>query len=163
MDLRDYITCEHIVFLKGTGKMDVIGRLVDKAASLSLIRDKAGFETAVIQREVMSSTGIGLGLAIPHARCRELDDFFIIPGIVRNPVDWQAIDYTPVKAVFLIGVPDNPSPAVKDITGRYLEIIAALMLLAKHPRRRQGLFSAATPEDLIAVLSKDSGPPDDSG
>jgi nitrogen PTS system EIIA component len=153
MDLRDYITRDGVVFLDETRKMDVISRLVEKAAALSLIRDKAGFEAVVRQREAMSSTGIGLGLAIPHGRCRESNDFFIIPGIAGHPVDWQAIDAAPVRAVFLIGVPDHPVPSVNDITGRYLEIIAEMMMLVKTPRLRDRLFAAATPDALMAVLS----------
>jgi len=153
MDLSDYIKREHIVFVEETEKLDAIRRLVERAASISLVRDKARFEAAVRQREAMSSTGIGMGLAIPHGRCREATDFFIIPAIARYPVEWQAIDYEPVKAIFLIGIPDDQPAAAKATAGRYLGIIAALMLLVKQPDRREALFSAATPEDLIDVLT----------
>ena len=153
MDLTTYIKREHIVFLEETDKLAVIRRLVEKAASLSLVRDKARFEAAVSQREAMSGTGIGMGLAIPHGRCKEAADFFIIPAIARHPIEWQAIDYAPVKAIFLIGIPDNQQAAIKATAGRYLEIIAALMLLVKQPDRREALFSAATPEDVLLVLA----------
>jgi len=136
-----------------TQKPLIIKRLVERAAALSLIRDKAGFETAVREREAMSTTGIGMGIAIPHGRCRETDDFFIIPGIARHPVEWGAIDYTPVKVIFMIGVPYRPPFSADNTAKHYLEIVAALLLLAKQPHRRAALFAAAAPEDLIAVLS----------
>jgi PTS system nitrogen regulatory IIA component len=153
MDLRDYITRDGIVFPEATGKMEVIRLLVDKAASLALVRDSAAFAAEVSRRESMSSTGIGLGLAIPHGRCRELTDFFIIAGIAGHPVEWQSIDAEPVRAVFLIGVPDHPSVSAREVTNRYLEIIAALMMLVKNPRCRGPLFAAAAPDDLMAVLA----------
>ncbi|MEW6079268.1 MAG: PTS sugar transporter subunit IIA [Thermodesulfobacteriota bacterium] len=157
MILSEYITRERIVFPEETGKLEVIRRLVDKAASLALIRDRAGFEAAIQQREAMSSTGIGLGLAIPHARHLESNDFFIIAGITRHPVEWQAIDAAPVRAIFLIGVPDHPSVIANKATARYLDIIASLMMLVKIPRFRDRLFAAATPDDLMAVLADQSG------
>ena len=152
MDLTAYIKSDHVVLLRETEKPDIIKRLVDRAASLALIRDKSGFENAVRSRESISSTGIGMGVAIPHGRCREAVDFFVITGISRTPVEWQAIDYAPVKVIFLIGIPDRPSASGKDVARRYLELIAELMLMIKHPQRREALFSATTPEDLIDVL-----------
>lgn len=156
MDLSDYIKPGHVLFLDETQKTGVLRRLAEKAALLSLVKDKARFEAAVRQREAMSSTGIGLGLAVPHGRCREAEDFFIIPGLLKHPVEWQAIDYAPVKAVFLIGIPDDGAPGARKTAGHYLEIIAALMLLVKQPDRREALFSAAAPEDLIDILSVSS-------
>ncbi len=153
MDLTTYIKREHIVFLEENEKADVIRRLVDRAAALSLVKAKNRFEAAVMQREAMSSTGIGMGLAIPHGRCSETPDFFIIPGIARHPLEWQAIDSEPVKVIFLIGIPGSPSSAQKETAGHYLEIIATLMLLVKQPERREVLFSATVPEDLMGVLA----------
>lgn len=156
IELRDFIREERIVFIKEKKKTNALRRLIEKAADLSLVRDRIEFETDVLQREAMASTGIGLGIAIPHGRCRSVDDFFIITGLAGRPIDWQAIDHAPVQVVFLLGVPEN-RPSAGDISERYLDLIGALMLLVKDTRRRQRLFAASTPQEMITALSGQTG------
>jgi PTS system nitrogen regulatory IIA component len=163
MNLSDYISADRIVFLKANGRDDAIRELIEQAASLSLIRNKSDFESTVRRRETVSPTGIGLGVAIPHGRCREAVDLFIITGLAPSPLQWPAFDGAPVKMIFLIGIPDGPTVSTRDMAGRYLALIAALMLLIKQPRRREAMFAALKPEDLLAVLSQAPQPTSGAG
>src|SRR4051812_3913165 len=58
---------------------------------------------AIMQRERVISTGIGIGIAIPHAKIAGIDEFNVVIGIVQHDgINWDAIDHLPVKLVILI-------------------------------------------------------------
>jgi nitrogen PTS system EIIA component len=86
-------------------------------------------------------------VAIPHAKLDSIDDFFLLIGILKKPIDWDAIDSIPVKVVILIGGPSNRQT-------EYLQILSRLMLLIKNKSRRDKLFIANSAEDVLSKFRK---------
>ena len=147
MILEELIKEENITFVSCSSMQETVRQLTEKAFELNKIKNKERFYDAVIEREEIISTGIGLNIAIPHAKLDCIDDFFIIVGILEQEVEWNSIDHKPVKAVFLIGGPENNQK-------KYLKTLAKLMLLIKHPGRRKNLFAATKAADVTELFTK---------
>lgn len=147
--LADLIKKENVIFLNTDDMEDTIEILVKNAFNSNEIKDKKLFITAVLEREELVSTGIGLGVALPHAKLSEIEDFFVIVGINKNGIDWDAIDRNPVGIVFLIGGPEKD-----DSQKEYLKIISKLMLLIKNKDRRLMLLNAESEQEIVNIFEK---------
>ncbi len=145
MKVSDVISEDLIIFIDEKNREDVLKKMIKFAYEKGLVKDTGEFEKAVFEREKMLSTGIGLGIAVPHAKLKTIDDFFIVIAILKEPVDWDSIDGKPVKAVFLIGGPETRQ---KD----YLSILSRVVLLVKNSQRREKLFNAKKPADVVELF-----------
>ena len=143
--LHEYMDANNMYFTDCTVKDEILENMVDICFAASKVNDLDDFKTAIFEREAIMSTGIGLGVAVPHAKREGIDEFFITVGVLQKPVDWQAIDDQPVSIVFLIGGPDNRQ---KD----YLKILSKLVLFTKNQARREALIQAGSPEEVIALF-----------
>ncbi len=149
VELKRFIKEETVVFLDTIEMEDTVFEMVKKAKEKGYIEDEKTFLDAVLERESLVSTGIGLGVAIPHAKVEGIKDFFVIVGINKEGLDWDAIDRNPVGAVFLIGGPDREG-AKKE----YLKIIAKIMLLIKNDTRRNSLLNAENVTDVVTLFER---------
>lgn len=147
--LFEYMEPANMYFSDCTVKDEILESMVDTCFAVGKVKDLEDFKTAIFEREAIVSTGIGLGVAVPHAKRSGIDEFFITVGILDTPVDWQAIDDKPVSIVFLIGGPDNRQ-------SDYLKILARLVLFTKNEKRRKALHEASTPEEVIALFRPQS-------
>lgn len=147
--LKELIKSETVVFLKTSQMEDTINEMLKTANEQGYLKDEEKFKKAIFERESLVSTGIGLGVAIPHAKLEDLEDFFIIVGINKEGLDWDAIDRKPVGIVFLIGGPD-----ISGSKKEYLQIISKIMLLIKNDNRREALFNAEKKEDVVKLFEK---------
>ncbi len=143
--LHEYMDPRNMYFTDRTEKDEILENMVDICFAADKVQDLDDFKTAIFEREAIMSTGIGLGVAVPHAKRKGIDEFFITVGVLREPVDWQAIDDQPVSIVFLIGGPDNRQ---KD----YLRILSKLVLFTKNENRRNALRKAQSPEEVISLF-----------
>jgi nitrogen PTS system EIIA component len=142
MQINELINKGTIFFIDEKYKHKIIEKLIEKGDTAGLINDKASFKKAIDDRELLMSTGIGLGIAIPHAKIQSQKDFFIITGILKNDVDWDSIDHKNVNMVFLIGGPDNEQ-------GKYLRLLSQLILIVKDPVKRKLILKS----DDIEIIS----------
>lgn len=147
MKVKQLIKDENIFFLKTTDKIDTINTLIDKARQLRYVDEVEKFRAAVFKRENIVGTGIGCGIALPHVKMDCIDNFFIITGLLKNDIDWGAIDKAPVKASFLIGGPSNDQK-------QYLEILSGLTLFLKDEARRDRLFTVKTKKEVLDFINE---------
>jgi len=101
---------------------------------------------ALLERERLHSTGIGDGVALPHARnalVGLIDHPVLVFGRHPTGIDYSAIDGIPARLFFLI-----VAPTVTD----HLAILARLSRLLRQPHLREKLLAAATPEEVVALL-----------
>jgi PTS system nitrogen regulatory IIA component len=147
--LSDFIKKENIVFLDTNDMEETVEILVENAYNSGIIKDKKMFINAVLEREELVSTGIGLGVALPHAKLLEIEDFFIVIGINKEGIDWDAIDRNPVGIVFLIGGPEKENSQKE-----YLKIISKFMLLIKNKDRRLMLLNSSSQEEVVNIFEK---------
>ncbi len=144
--ISDYLDPGLVVFLETERRDDVLQELVAVLNKTAKLRNAELFYTAILEREKIVSTGIGLGVAIPHAKLEGYDDFFIAIGIQRKKgVEWNALDGAPVRLVFMIGGPDNKQT-------EYLQILSHLTMAIKNEERRKKLMKAYNPQEVIELF-----------
>ncbi len=147
--LSDLIKKENVVFLETIDMVDTIEVLTENAINNQKIKDKESFKNAVLEREELVSTGIGLGVALPHTKSKDIEEFFIVIEINKEGIDWDAIDRNPVGIVFLIG-----GPEAEDSQKEYLQIVSKLMLLIKNKERRISLLNSENAQEIADIFEK---------
>lgn len=105
MQIKDFLTTFNVVIdVPASGKAALLSDLARRAAA-ALKLDSDAVANAVGKRDELGSTGIGGGVAIPHARLREIKKPFGLLARLKNPIDFAAIDGGPVDIVFLMLLP----------------------------------------------------------
>lgn len=146
MEILNYVSESSVFFVEKEKKSEVLSFLVQKSYELGFVKNSDEFRKAIEEREAVISTGVGLGAAFPHAKLDSIKDFFVIIGVLKEPVEWDSFDQKPVNVVFLIGGPDNRQ---KD----YLKILSFLMITIKDKEKREIIINAKNPTDVIKVFS----------
>ncbi len=97
--------------LESSEKSEVIRELVDVLLEAGLIEDAEAALDVVIKREESGSTGLGMGIAVPHAKTDMVPEFTLALGVAPEGIDFDSLDGQPAKLFFLILVPPNmPGP-----------------------------------------------------
>ena len=107
MEITDLITPRSVVAqLRVTNKKQALQELAKRAAALTGIQERAIYDV-LIERERLGSTGIGMGVGIPHGRLPGLDTLCGVFARLDRPVPFDAIDDQPVDLIFLLLAPDG--------------------------------------------------------
>lgn len=136
-----------ISFLPPLNRDEALQVLIKELKSKGKVQDEKQFFEAILKREKIVSTGIGMGVAIPHAKLEEYHEFFIAIGIQQEGIEWDAIDKLPVKIIFMIGGPTDQQT-------EYLKILSSLTIAIKDEERLKKLLNVKTKEDVIALFSE---------
>ncbi len=107
------------IHLESEDKNELIKELLEVAVASGAVVDEEGAYAALLEREKSMTTGIGGGLAIPHAKCDMVDKITLVIGLKPEGVDFDSIDKKPVKLFFLILSP-------KKEVGPHMQLLAAL-------------------------------------
>lgn len=134
-----------VLFLNTPTRDEALRELVHCIYEAGKIPDEEIFFNAIYEREKIVSTGIGMGVAIPHAKLNSYDQFFIALGVLQKPVEWQALDGAPVRIVFMIGGPDDKQT-------EYLQILSSLTQTIKNDEIRNKIITAQQPQTLIKLF-----------
>jgi PTS system nitrogen regulatory IIA component len=146
MKVADYLDARLIAFLDVGTRDDAIDQLIDLLSDEGKLPDRKQFRSAILHREQLVSTGIGMGVALPHAKLSQLDDFFIAIGIQRKKgIEWNALDKAPVRLIFLIGGPD-------DRQSEYLQILSRLTTAIKDMDLRKEMLQSESVEKVLALF-----------
>ncbi len=146
MRLSKFSSEELIAFdLKSTSKNDIIRELVDMAAQSNLVRDGEELYRDVVERENLVTTGVGYGVAFPHAKTRATRGILIAFGRSNAGVDFDAMDKKPVHLFFLIAAPE-------DAIGAHLNVMARLSFIMKSEENRQKLMEVQSPGELLQII-----------
>lgn len=135
-----------VAFLDVEDRNAAIRELIDLLDRAGKLHDAAAFQKAILEREKIVSTGIGMGVAIPHAKLDGYKDFFIAIGIAgKKGIEWNALDQEPVHLIFMIGGPSQEQT-------RYLHILSDLTSAIKDPERRKKILKATTPKQVLDLF-----------
>ena len=136
-----------VLDLKAQEKIGVIRELAELLIKQGLIIEPDEFYAAILKRENLESTGIGQGIAIPHARTKAVKQLVLAFGRSLTGVDFNSLDDRKCYDVFLIAAPEEKKS----------EYIATLARLSKFLRReevRADLASAKTPDQVIGIIRR---------
>jgi len=143
--LSEMITKDRIVDIKGKSKQDVLKELVDVIAKAPEVTDKNDFYISIMKREKIMSTGIGIGLAVPHVKIDSVKDFVMAIGRTKEGIDFDSLDGKPVHLVIMIG-------ANTEQRDDYLKVLAKISLLLKNADFREKLTHALTADEIMQLL-----------
>jgi mannitol/fructose-specific phosphotransferase system IIA component (Ntr-type) len=147
IDIRGHLSTERVSDLRSTTKEGAIMELVALSAKSPAVEDAESLQEAIFEREGIMSTGIGLGIAIPHAKIASVKDFVVSIGRSQQGIDFNSLDQQPVRIVVLIAGPSHEQQ-------RYLEILAGVTLRLKSEEVRSAVLEADDPEELVEVIAR---------
>ena len=149
LDLTPFIHSTRIHFFKETvEKKSALKTLADLAGQDANVTDNEAFCRAIFEREEVSSTGIGCGVAVPHAKIETNNGFSITIGICPAGIDYGATDGESVHVLFMIAATDQQRKA-------YLQLLATVAHLLKQESVYQALCNAQDADSVIALLTQD--------
>lgn len=134
------------ILLNGTpkSKSEAIDMLVDLQVKGGKISDKAEYKKGIIAREKMSSTAVGEGIAIPHAKSTAVKAPSLAAMTVPGGVDYEALDEEPSNLLFMIAAPNDG-----DV---HLEVLSRLMTILMDEDFRAKLISAKSKDEFLKII-----------
>ena len=149
MRLIDILTQDCIVpDLKGRVKREVLEEMVAELTFKFAGLNKERLLEVILERERLGSTGIGYGVAIPHARLKGLNSIIILFGRSLSGVEFQALDERPAHLFFLIVAPE-------DSTTAHIKILARISHLLQDAVLRNRLMMASTQEEIFSIIAEE--------
>ena len=143
--LADFLERQHVVpGLNAGDKASLLAELA-RRAGLALKTDDGAIRAALAARERLGSTGVGQGVAIPHARLHGLARPFGLFARIEPAIDFGAIDAKPVDLVFLLLTPEAGAG--------HLQALAAISRVLRDPKVAPSLRSAANAREIYDVLT----------
>ncbi|WP_078412911.1 PTS fructose transporter subunit IIABC [Priestia abyssalis] len=140
-----------ILNLSSSSKEAVIDELVNKLDQAGKLADREEFKKAILAREAQSTTGIGEGIAIPHAKTKAVQTPALAFGRSKTGVDYESLDGQPSHLFFMIAAPEGANNA-------HLETLSRLSTLLMDSSFREKLLAVETEEDVLALIdSQDKG------
>lgn len=136
-----------IMKMKSKEKIAVLKELVDHMIGNELVEDGEEFQKALAKRENLESTGIGDGIAIPHARTDAVKGLILAFARSEQGVDFSAIDGKPSHLIFLIASP-------VDKKSEYIMALAKLSRLLRKRDVRRLLKDADNPNEILNIIKK---------
>jgi PTS system nitrogen regulatory IIA component len=144
--LRTALTEDRVCILHESSKDDVLRALIAIIATSPNVTDPAALTSAIFKREALMSTGIGLGLAVPHVRIPSVKSLTMAVGISHAGIDdYSSLDDKPVHHVFLIAAPEGQH-------AEYLRLLSAISARAKALDKE--LLQCESPSDLFARITE---------
>ncbi len=148
MRLEDFLPQDCVISaLKARKKREVLDEMVKNISDkINNINREIVIEV-LLDREKLGSTGIGYGVAIPHARVKGLDCIVVSFGRSMEGIDFQSMDNKPAHLFFLIVAPE-------DSTNVHIKVLARISQLLKDANFRNKLMGASSSEELFRIIIK---------
>ena len=146
MNLRDILTEDDIqIPLTATSKNEIIKEMVEILFTNKKIQEKEKISQALFEREELMSTGVGDGVAIPHAKAEGITKISAVFGLTKDDVDFQSLDSKPVRIIFLlIGPINQPGP--------HLKALSRISRLLHQAEFRKKLILSGNPKEALRTI-----------
>ncbi|WP_046173943.1 PTS fructose transporter subunit IIABC [Domibacillus indicus] len=146
MKITDLLKKDTVIMdLSATDKASVIDELVAKLDQAGRLNDRAAYKEAILAREAQSTTGVGEGIAIPHAKTAAVKTPAVAFGRAKNGIDYESLDGQPSTLFFMIAAPDGANEA-------HLETLSSLSGFLMDPGFRDELLNAKNEDEIIQAF-----------
>jgi PTS system fructose-specific IIC component len=132
--------------IRGRKKPEIIRELVDLLHQAGKIENPAEVAERVLERESLTSTGIGGGIAIPHGTSANVGEMVMAFGRHRPGLKFDAVDRRPVQLFFLIVAPEGAQT-------EHLQVLSKISRYLHDPNFKNGLLEAESPEEIIRLMA----------
>lgn len=136
---------DHIAILDAQDKNSAISQLSAVLGTSAAVTEPSELEREMFERERIMSTGIGLGVAVPHVRLKSVSALTMALGVCRSGIEYDAFDGQKVRIIIMIAAPEGAHR-------EYLSILAKIALLLKSEPIRDKIVNAASPQDVYEIL-----------
>ncbi len=133
--------------LTASDKEGVLEEMATMVHNAGKVSDRDAFLKSLMKRENLESTGIGKGLAIPHARTDTVQGVVMAFARSEVGVDFQSLDKKPAHLVFLIASPEREKSA-------YIKALARISRLLRKDDFRNRLMKATTPQEVLQLIAR---------
>ena len=148
MKIKDILSTESMIMdLKATNKEDAIKEMADLEVKTDIVNNEDEFIKSIWARENESTTGIGGGIAMPHARNKYINKARVLFAKSKEGIDYNSLDGQPVHLFFMITAPDGAD-------NTHLQALAKLSGLLIDPDLVEALKNTKTPEEVIDLFEK---------
>lgn len=146
MEIKDLLSKDLMIMnLQSTTKKDVIDEMIEKLYENNVINDVLKFRSEIMKRELESSTGLGEGVAMPHAKTSAVNKPAIVFARSTNGVDYEALDGEDTYIFFMIAATEGQNQM-------HIETLAKLSKLLLKEGFIDRLKSSETPEDVYKTI-----------
>jgi len=143
--LLEFTDTKFIKFLKSKNKYKAIEELADVFKGTDVCSDIKAFINALKEREEIMTTGIGFGIAVPHAKLESVHKIAFAIGISKKGIDFNSIDGKPVHLVVLVAAGERQHK-------EYLKLLSKIMSVLKNDIIRNEMIQAKSTKDIIEIL-----------
>lgn len=133
--------------LQSTTKNEVIDEMIASLEKHHVINNADQFKEAILKREEQATTGLGNGIAMPHAKTAAVNEATVLFAKSNKGVDYESLDGEPAYLFFMIAVPDGAYDT-------HLQALAALSRSLLDEKFIEGLKSAKTPDEVVNIFQK---------
>ena len=146
MTIRDLLAAERIN-LNGTpaGKTEALNQCIDLMAKSGKIADVEKYRKGVFAREEEGTTGIGMGIAIPHCKSDAVTKAGLAAMVVKDGVDFESLDGTPAKIIFLIAAPNTEDNV-------HLQVLSKLSVMLMDEQFTNSLINAGSVDEFLNII-----------
>ncbi len=147
ISLSRVLSAQRCIILKGAGKFEALNEMIDVLATAPQISNKEELVEAIFSRERLMSTGIGLGIGLPHVRLASVSDIVMAFGVSRKPfADYESLDREPVRIIAMIAAGENQH-------AEHLRLLSHISTRLKHPETRESLVEARDAEEIYRIIT----------
>jgi nitrogen PTS system EIIA component len=145
--LSELCNPERIVLdLDVSDKNELLAVLAEKGAAIAAL-DRGAVQKALREREELGSTGLGRGVALPHARIEGLREAVVIVATLVQPIDFEAVDLEPVDVVFMMLLPEGAG-------AESMKVLAKIAALVRRTDLVDQMRSAETPDEIFGIIEE---------
>lgn len=146
MTIRDLLAAESIN-LNGTpaGKTEALNQCIDLMAKSGKIADVETYRKGVFAREEEGTTGIGMGIAIPHCKSDAVTKAGLAAMVIKDGVDFESLDGTPAKIIFLIAAPNTEDNV-------HLQVLSKLSVMLMDEQFTNSLINAGSVDEFLNII-----------
>lgn len=146
--VSEILNPENVAVIDPADKSDAIRQTMALLRNHPAIHDYEAFTRAILKREELVSTGIGVGVAVPHAKIAEIGGYVLAVSRCVRPVDFDSIDGEPVQLLFVIGASDRAALT-------FVRFLAQIVHMVKDGARRAALLEAPDARAIYERMVKD--------
>ena len=128
-------------------KQEALDMAIELMKGSDKINDQEAYRKQVYKREEEGTTGIGMGIAIPHGKCNAVDRPGLAAMVIKDGVDFDSLDGEPVHLLFLIAAPDTEDNI-------HLEVLSKLSMMLMDDNFTQSLKNASSVDEFMEIINK---------
>jgi len=148
VEIDKLLSAERVAFLTSRTKQEALTEMIALISSAQEVIDSEHLARAINERESIMSTGIGLGIAVPHAKITSVNRIVMAVGVSREGIDFDSLDDEPVHIIVMIAAPEGAQEC-------YIHVLAKVATVLKHAETRERILRSESVQEICDILARE--------